>query len=173
MDSVWWDTNYTFLKSFFLLLLSFHNSSNLINNSQVFHHFFLELFAKWIFNSLITMYLSRIRRFPMFNYFSNHTVRFILMQQDTHRPCLIFRDGTVGLSGFHLKFGPRIISSFSWLKMTRIHLGFANDQLQLNFWIKIRDGFLKTRRGIFTFVLLILKLSWSFPLGQNKKEAII
>lgn len=69
----------------------------------------------------------------MFNYFSNHMVRFILMQQDTHRPCLIFRDGTVGLSGFHLKFGPRIISSFSWLKMTRIHLGFANDQLQLNF----------------------------------------
>lgn len=137
-----------FLNRFFFFHFSSHNSSNLINNSQVFHHF-LELFAKWIFNSLITMYLSRIRRFPMFNYFSNHMVRFILMQQDTHRPCLIFRDGTVGLSGFHLKFGPRIISSFSWLKMTRIHLGFANDQLQLNFWIKNKGRLSKNEEEVF------------------------
>jgi len=85
----------------------------------------------------------------MLNYFSNHMVQFS-DAADTHRPCLIFRDGTVGQSRFHLMFGPRIISSFSWLEMTRIHLGFAMISFNsMSEFKKMRDGFQKMKKRYF------------------------
>lgn len=116
------------------------------------------MFAKWtstIFDHYVSLQNKQVSH--VFNYFSNHMVRFFLWcSKDTHRPCLIFRDGTVGLSGFHLKFGPRIISSFSWLKMTRIHLGFANDQLQLDFGIKNKGRLSKNEEEVFLLLCFLI-----------------
>jgi len=103
------------LKHFKIIFFLF----NLINSSHVFHHFFRIFFCKvnFIDSLCLSIFLAG------FNYFSNHMVRF---QYDAAiyplDHALIFRDGTRGLGGFHLKLGPRIISRVFGSKMTENRL---------------------------------------------------
>jgi len=157
---VWWDNFKTFKIIFSCLISSI---------AAMFFITFLEFFfckVNFIYSLCLSIFLAG------FNYFSNHMVRF---QYDAAiyplDHALIFRDGTRGLGGFHLKLGPRIISRVFRSKMTETAWLWKWSAREILTRKKIRDGFLKMRNRFFTFVLFKMFLpSWSFSCGQNKKK---